>query len=196
LGKGTIGKGVSIAAGGTFSPGSPSTILTLGQVIVAETPQVFSFEIGGPTPDYTSPSSSVNDVLRLTNATRPFANAAGDAPAGLTADTVIDVYFLFSDPPLGESKAEFFAGTDYSDAIADATFQYWRLDPRGERLHNSNFFSPLDGSLVDWSVVPETATFGGIEASGYITAFTVVPEPATLALVALGGLAILRPRRR
>ncbi|MBE3098226.1 MAG: PEP-CTERM sorting domain-containing protein, partial [Planctomycetes bacterium] len=196
MGKGTIGKGVSIEAGGTFSPGSPSTILTLGQVIVAEAPQNFSFEIGAPAPDYTSPSSSVNDVLRLTSETLPFANATGDAPASLTADTVIDVYFLFNDPPGGEYKAEFFAETDYSEAIADATLRYWRLDPRGERLHNSNFFSPLDGSLVDWSVVPETAAFGGVEAGGYIGAFTVVPEPATLALLAGGGLAaLLRPRR-
>ncbi|MCX5653800.1 MAG: autotransporter-associated beta strand repeat-containing protein [Planctomycetota bacterium] len=196
LGKGTIGKAVSIEAGGTISPGAPSTILTVGQVLAAETPQNFSFEIGAPTPDYTNPASSVNDVLRLTSETLPFANATGDAPAGLTADTVIDVYFLFNDPPGGEYKAEFFAGTDYSEAIADATFQYWRLDPRGQRLHNSNFFSPLDGSLVDWSVVPETATFDGAPASGYITAFTVVPEPATLGLLALGGLGALLLRRK
>jgi autotransporter-associated beta strand protein len=196
MGKGTIGKSVSIEAGGTFSPGAPSAILTLDQVIVAETPQAFSFEIGAPGPDYTSPSSSVNDVLRLTSETLPFANATGDAPASLTADTVIDVYFIFNDPPRGEYKSEFFAGSDFTEAVHDATVRYWRLDPRGGHLHNSNFFSPLDGSLVDWSVVPETAAFGGIEASGYITQFTVVPEPCTLALVALGGLAILRARRR
>jgi hypothetical protein len=196
MGKGTIGKGVSIEAGGTFSPGSPSSIKSLSQVLGAEAPRNFSFEIGGPSPNYAAPQSSVNDVLRLTSETLPFANAAGDAPTGLTADTVIDVYFIFNDPPGGEYKAEFFAETDYSEAVADATFQYWRLDPRGERLHNSNFFSPLDGSLVDWSVVPETATFGGVEASGYITAFTVVPEPATLSLLALGGLALLRRGRR
>ncbi|MCX5675298.1 MAG: autotransporter-associated beta strand repeat-containing protein [Planctomycetota bacterium] len=198
MGKGTIGKAVSIEAGGTFSPGAPSTILSVGQVIVAETPQNFSFEIGAPTPDYTNPANSANDVLRLTSATLPFANAAGDAPASLAANTVIDVYFLFNDPPGGEYKAEFFAGTDYSEAVADATFQYWRLDPRGERLHNGNFFSPLDESLVDWSVVPETAAFGGVEASGYITAFTVVPEPATLGLLMAGGAvaAGFRFRRR
>jgi len=47
-------------------------------------------------------------------------------------------------------------------------------------------------------VVPETATFGGIEAGGYITQFTVAPEPATLGLLAAGGLAVLcnrGPRR-
>ncbi|MCX5675794.1 MAG: PEP-CTERM sorting domain-containing protein, partial [Planctomycetota bacterium] len=80
--------------------------------------------------------------------------------------------------------------------VAGATYQYWRLDPRGERLHNGNFFSPLDASLVDWSVVPETATFDGIEAGGYITAFTVVPEPATLGLLAIGGAALLARRKR
>jgi len=195
MGKGTIGKAVSIEAGGTFSPGAPSTIKTLSQVLNAEASRTFSFEVGGPTPDYTKPSSSINDVIRLTSETLPFANAKGDAPAHLTSYSVIDVYFLFNDPPMGRYKAEFFAGTDYSEAIADATFQFWRLDPRGERLHNGNFFSPLDGSLVDWSVVPETATFAGGTASGYITEFTVVPEPATLALLTLGGLAILSRRR-
>jgi len=51
---------------------------------------------------------------------------------------------------------------------------------------------------VDGSVVPETAAFGGIEASGYITAFTGAPEPATLALLMAGGAvaAGFRFRRR
>jgi hypothetical protein len=45
-------------------------------------------------------------------------------------------------------------------------------------------------------VVPETATFDGLAASWYITKFTVVPELATLALLALGGLALVRRSRR
>jgi autotransporter-associated beta strand protein len=195
MGKGTINKSCVIEAGGVLSPGAPSTIQTTTQILNAEAPQTFSFEIGAATPNYATPSNSVNDVTRLTNATTPFADATGGA-AVFGADTVIDVYFLWSDPALGEYKAEFFAATDFSDAVAGATYGYWRLDPHGSRYHNGNFYSPLDESLVDWSVVPETAAFGGQAASGYITAFTVVPEPATLGLLALGGLGALLLRRK
>jgi autotransporter-associated beta strand protein len=196
MGKGTINKSCVIEAGGVLSPGDPSTIQATARILDAAAPRNFSFEIGAAEPNYASPSNSINDVIRLTDAAMPFADASGAAPAALTADTVIDVYFLSSDPALGEYKAEFFAATDFSDAVADATYQYWRLDPRGSRYHNGNFYSPLDAALVDWSVVPETAVFDGMAASGYITEFTVVPEPATLALAVMGGLGVLLRRRR
>jgi hypothetical protein len=49
---------------------------------------------------------------------------------------------------------------------------------------------------VDGSVVPETAVFAGIETGGYITAFTVVPEPASAALPIAGLAGILLRFRR
>jgi autotransporter-associated beta strand protein len=195
MGKGTINKNCILEAGGVLSPGAPSSIQTMAQVRAGMAPQTFSFEIGAAAPNYADPSNSLNDLVRLTDAAAPFADASGEAPAGLTPDTVIDVYFLSGDPALGEYKAQFFAATDFTDAVAGATFQYWRLDPRGTRLYNGNFYSPLDESLVDWSVVAETATFDGAEANGYITRFSVVPEPATLALLACGVAALLRRRR-
>jgi hypothetical protein len=196
MGRGTINKNCIIEAGGVLSPGSPSTVQSTAQILNAQAPRNFSFEIGAAQPNYATPSNSLNDLVRLTSNAAPFADASGTAPAALTADTVIDVYFLYSDPALGEYKAQFFAATDFTDAIAGATFEYWRLDPRGSRMHNGNLFSPLDESLVDWSVVPETADFGGGNVSGYITQFAVAPEPATLALLAAGGLLLMRRRRR
>jgi len=196
MGKGTINKTCILEAGGVLSPGSPSTIQGMAQILNATAPRNFSFEIGAATPNYAAPSNSVNDVIRLTDAATPFADATGAAPAAFTADTVIDVYFLSADPALGEYKAEFFAATDFSDAVAGATYQYWHLDPHGSRYHNGNLYSPLDESLVDWSVVPETANFVGGEASGYITELTVVPEPVTALLLGAGALALVARRRR
>jgi len=195
MGKGTIGLPLSIEAGGEICPGAPSTILAMSQILNAEAARTYSFEIGGPTPDYASPADSVNDLVRLTSEALPFADAAGGEAARLTADTVIDVYFIYIDPPQGEYKAAFFAAGDFADAVADATMRYWRLDGRGGRLHNGNFFSPLDASLVAWSVVPETADFGAGPQGGYITQFTVVPEPCTPALLLFGAAAMLRRRR-
>jgi hypothetical protein len=195
MGKGTINKSLSLEAGGVLSPGAPSTIQGMAQILNAAAPRKFSFEIGAASPNYASPSNSVNDVVRLTDPATPFADATGGAPAALSTDTVIDVYFLSSDPAIGAYKAEFFAATDFTDAVAGATYQYWRLDPHGSRYHNGNLYSPLQESLVDWSVVPETATFDGAPASGYITEFTVAPEPATLTLLALGAAAMLVRRR-
>ena len=195
MGKGTINKPCVIEAGGVLSPGSPSTIQSMAQVRVGAAAQNFSFEVGAAGPNYASPSNSANDLLRLTDEAAPFADASGGAPAQLSPGTVIDVYFVSSDPALGEYKAQFFAATDFTDALAPATFQYWRLDPHGSRLYNGNFYSPLDASLVDWSVVPETATFSGAETRGYITEFTVVPEPATLALLAAGATALCRRKQ-
>jgi autotransporter-associated beta strand protein len=194
MGKGTINKSCVIEAGGVLSPGEPSTIKGMSHMVVGGGPQTLAFEIGAASPNYASPSNSLNDLVRLTSAAAPFADATGGA-AVFGADTVIDVYFLWSDPALGEYKAEFFAATDFSDAIAEATYQYWRLDPRGSRFHNGNLYSPLDPALVDWSVVLETATFDGTPASGYITEFTVVPEPASAALF-IAGLACTLLRRR
>jgi hypothetical protein len=194
MGKGTINKSCVIEAGGVLSPGAPSTIQGMAQLVVGGGPQTLAFEIGATQPNYASPSNSVNDLVRLTDAAKPFADATGSA-AALGADTVIDVYFLSGVPAMGEYKAEFFAATDFTDAVAGATYEYWRLDPRGSRYHNGNLYSSLDPALVDWSVVPETATFDGAPASGYITEFTVVPEPAVLSLLALGSAALLARRK-
>jgi len=87
-----------------LSPGSPSTIQSMAQILNAQAPRNFSFEIAAAAPNYASPSNSLNDLVRLTDAAAPFADATGAVAAVLSADTVIDVYFLSADPALGEYK--------------------------------------------------------------------------------------------
>ena len=51
-------------------------------------------------------------------------------------------------------------------------------------------FSLLDGSHIGPQLVPSNSGNGGISAVSY------TPEPGTLALMAVGGLMVLRRRRR
>jgi len=84
------------------------------------------------------------------------------------------------------------SGPDLFDGPTDAVFGTWdMLGPIG----------PISGSgaLMQWGLSPEINTTGGIlffdSDSGVSTTFTAIPEPATICLLGLGGLAALRRRK-
>jgi fibronectin-binding autotransporter adhesin len=187
-GSGTVG---SIAGGaGSVNPGNSSGILTAASVNGADVDYNFEFTaVGNPT--YSSATASVNDVLRLTGVT-PFVNPLG-------AGNVISVYL--DDAVDGVGQGDIFVGGFYADqltsfdsAIANATFAFYQKDSLGTVAYGGANYSLL-ALPVTVTTIAQSANFGGGAVNGSVTQFTVVPEPATLSLLALACLPMMRRRR-
>ena len=208
-GSGTIAG--TIAGAGTVSVGNSPGILTAASVDPAGG-LGWDFEITGSAPAWATPAASVNDVLRLTDATSPFA-------ASLTGANAVN--FLFALPGVdpisaGTYTVGFFTDRSSSFAadVASAAVEYWVLGEFGSLGDRQQFNVGAGGSAVWYtrlsaydpvlsaslSVVPMTADFGSGNVSGFSTSVVVVPEPGTLALAGLGLAAALatslRQRRR
>ena len=196
-GSGTIAAALSGA--GLVSPGNSPGILTAAQVNpTGGLDHAFEFTATG-SPDYAAPTTSINDVLRLTEATTPFTTS-------LSAGNVIDVYFDVAALAAGDTfRGGFYTDLagDFSSSINGATYAYW-VKGNGSgttRIFNGQGYYSLTGFdptlSVTLSTVAEAANFGGGTINGHVTQFAVVPEPGTLALggVAAIGVLILARRR-
>jgi autotransporter-associated beta strand protein len=196
-GSGTIAAALSGA--GLVSPGNSPGILTATQVDpTGGLDQAFEFTAPG-SPTYGDAAASVNDVLRLTDPTTPFASS-------LSAGNVIDVYFDVGSLAAGDTfRGGFYTDLagDFSGSIAGGTFAYW-VKGNGSgtaRTFNGQSYYSLTGfdpSLsVTLATVAEAANFGGGTVNGQVTQFAVVPEPGTLALggIAAGAFILAAARR-
>jgi hypothetical protein len=198
----------AIGGAGLVSPGNSPGILTAGSLDPSAGTD-FIFEITGTAPDFAAfRDASVNDVLRLTDATSPFASNLG-------AGNVVNVLFNLSSgtAPVaaGTYTGAFFTdrNVDFFSSISSGSFAYWVLGAYGSGGSQQQFAVGPEGSLVTYSrlaafdaslsvqksVVPQTGT-----VTGQITQFVVVPEPATIALAGIGaalaGWRVVRWRRR
>ena len=186
----------AIGGAGLVSPGNSPGILTAGSLDPSGGTD-FIFEITGSTPSFGNRDASVNDVLRLTDPTAPFASALG-------AGNVVNVLFNLSGTPVeqGTFKGGFFTdlNTSFFANISSGSFAYWVSGTYGSAGDQQPFAVGLDGALVTYSrlgafdpalsvqrsVVSQSANFGAGDVSGQITQFVVVPEPMTLALAGIG----------
>ncbi|NQW47981.1 MAG: autotransporter-associated beta strand repeat-containing protein, partial [Planctomycetes bacterium] len=194
-GSGTIAG--TIAGSGTVSVGNSPGILTA--VSVDPTGGLgWDFEITGSAPAWATPTASVNDVLRLTDATSPFTSS-------LTGANAVD--FLFALPGADPISAGTYTvglftdrATNFAADVANAAVEFWVLGEFGSLGDRQQFNVGAGGSPVWYtrmaaydsalsaslSVVPMTADFGSGNVSGFSTSVVVVPEPASLVLAGLG----------
>lgn len=185
-----------IGGSGLVSPGGSAGILTAPSIDPA-LGLGFAFEFGRVgSPDYADAADPVNDVLRLTEPTSPFAAALG-------AGNSIDIYLSVTDLSWGMT----FRGGFYTDReegflneIEGADFDYYVLgDGSGTYEFNGQSYYALNESWPSWTIelatVPDTAAFFEASAAGYVMQLTAVPEPGSLVLVAFA-LAYWLLRRR
>jgi len=183
---------------GLVSPGTSPGILTALAVEPSDG-LAFAFEFTAPgSPDYGNAAASVNDVLRLTGAP-PFAGALG-------GDNEVSVYFDVESLLGGDT----FRGAWYADQadplafIAGAGYQFYVADPAGGTVFNGVNYMTLaekyPTGVFGVTTLAEEADFGGGLVNGWVTQFTfgevVIPEPGTVALLAVAGLLAVRRRRR
>jgi autotransporter-associated beta strand protein len=183
----------AIGGAGLVSPGNSPGILTAGSLDPSAGTD-FIFEITGTAPSFAPPrDASVNDVLRLTDLSTPFASNLGSI-------NVVNVLFSLSGTaPVtqGTYTGGFFtdSNVNFFSSISSGSFAYWVSGTYGTGADQQQFAVGPEGSLVTYtrlgafdpalsvqrSVVPQTGT-----VTGQITQFVVVPEPATIALAGLG----------
>jgi autotransporter-associated beta strand protein len=184
----------AIGGAGTVAPGNSPGILTAPSVS-GSAGLDFAFEFTGTgSPAYGTGTASVNDLLRLTG-TAPFTQS-------LAAANAIDVFFNV--PSLTANtvfRGGFFTDrdSDFVGSIQNASFTYYLANPSGTTTHNGVQYNAYAGTYTfEVSTVAETAGFAGGTEAGYVTQFTVVPEPAAIVLVvtATGGLLVGRSLRR
>ena len=179
----------TLSGAGTISPGS---ITGAAGILSAYTfdpstglGAAFEFTSAG-LPDFTQPTNSRNDVLKLTSTLAdPFADFL------LTPDNAIDIYFnvavdsiqpntTFSGGMFVNAWAGIYNDTDtLIAAVENATYTYWvRSTGSGVRTFNS----------VNYDSFTSAVTLSAIEigTTGFLTEFVVVPEPDTIALAGLG----------
>ena len=186
----------TLSGSGSIDPGNSPGILTVAAIDpTGGLDYNFEFTAANTSPAWSNAAASVNDVLRLTSATTPFT-------ASMDATNQITLYLGVNSITVGDVfTGGFFTdrSSDFLSSINSAAFSYLLADDNGLISYNGNTYTeytgPLEFNLA--TVAVPTANFsGGTVTDGYVTQFTVIPEPNAAALLGtLGAMLLLRRRR-
>ena len=167
-------------------------ILTVGTVAPAGGTN-FNFDLttAGTAPDWTTPTQSINDVLRLTGSA-PFATS-------LASSNVVQLFLGTSSLSAGDwFQGGFFTAANQSASIASATYATYVLgDGLGTDIEHSGLhyyslahYNQKVGTSLAATVtmVSTTASFtGGTPASGWIMRTAYAPLPTAITITVAGG---------
>lgn len=182
----------ALTGNGQIAPGNSPGILTADSLLATASTS-FAFELTGTgAPAWGSATSSINDVLRLTNASSPFGST-------LASTNAVNIYF-------GDTTGTFLGGfftdnsVDFLSSVSSATYSYFipGSGPGSISYNGTDYVSVANGNVALSTVAVASAGFiGGTVTNGYVTQFVVVPEPsACLTAVVGAALAMGLARRR
>ena len=189
------GRVSAISGAGSVDPGNSPGILT-GLSVDPGAGLDFNFEFTQTgSPSWGTGTASGNDVLRLTSGSTPFTSS-------LTSANVVNVFLDVASPSLNDVyQGGFFTDRDaaFLGSVQNGSWNYYLATPGGSTTYNGVDYSLYGGPYsFTLATVAETATFAAGSEAGYVTQFTVVPEPAMgmIAMVAIGGVVAAWRRRR
>lgn len=173
-GSGTVS---SIHGSGTVAPGSSPGILA-SEAISPANGLDFEFEFTAATaPDFDTPTASINDLIRLTDAT-PFTTA-------LNASNTISIYLNVASIEDGQQYlGGFFTNqnSDFLSSISNATINYYIADLSGDITYNGHTYSSYTGPyLLNLSTELQSANFGDGLVSGRILQIEAEPDQSLYA---------------
>lgn len=181
-GSGVVNGPVTLNSGGKISPGNSVDDLTTGaqtwnsgSTYVWELNDATGVAGGGVAP------TAGWDLLNI--------NGALTISASEASPVVIDIASL--NGTSAGAAANFNAASNYAFLIADASSEI-TFNPATFSLSTSNFVNTFDGA---WSIVRGDASGIGGDSSQLYLQYAAVPEPATLSVLALGAVGLLRRRR-
>ncbi len=198
-GNGRIGG--ALGGAGSINPGNSPGILT-GTTVDFAGGLDFNFELtatGNPT--WNNASSSVNDVLHLTDTVSPFSSIAD-------SNNNFNIFLGVASITSGDAfNGGFFAGTaDFASSVNAATYNYLVLgDGGGGIAYNGNNYYTLaqynTNHGTSWTIDHGTFAVTGADfatgtVDGFVQQFNVVPEPTAWLLAAFGLTTAVVFRRR
>jgi len=160
-----------IQGDGRVSPGNSPGILTAKSINPTDGLD-FDFEFTAAAPLFNNAAASVNDLIRITDAT-PFTNP-------LDSSNTVRVFLDTGTAMNGQTfTGGFFSDTsaDFIDSISEATLEVYVLDGGGSVQFGGQTYSPHTGLLIfTLSTVTQNADFGQGPVAGRIMQLTVEPD--------------------
>jgi hypothetical protein len=117
----------------------------------------------------------------------PFFGVSSSSTMGYLIDDDPPVEFTLGEQDLIGASVDAVAGPTVSFGFPGWMFPSWAIDP-GESSVTLYVLSDAEPGMITGNVIDGTIASGNVVGP--------IPEPATLTMLALGGLAVLRRRRR